>query len=99
MTDADLLDALRDCYAPTLRRNIIAAGLVRSAALTRDDEAPGANIPGVPPRYLARIALTAPGADDSANAQLVAQIENRLLGLEAISHVTVTLLPALFPIL
>jgi hypothetical protein len=37
--------------------------------------------------------------DEAANSQLSAQIENRLLGLEAISRVTVTLLPALFPIL
>lgn len=99
MTDADLLDALRDCYAPGLGRNIVAAGLVRSATLTRDPDAPGANIPGVPPRYFARITLTAAGTDDTANAQLVAQIENRLLGLAAISRVAVTLLPALFPIL
>ena len=103
MTDADLLDALRDCYAPqlprTLHRSIVDAQLVRSATLTRDDQAPGATIPGNPPRYLAQITLTAPSSDDTANAQLVAQIENRLLGLETISRVTVTLLPALFPIL
>jgi len=99
MTDADLLEALRDCYEPKFHRNIVDAKLVRSAILTRDDTAPGANIPGVPPRFIANITLYAPGIDEGANAQLIAQIENRLLGLEAISHVTVTLLPALFPIL
>jgi len=99
MTEADLLEALRDCYEPKLHRNIVEAKLVRSATLTRDDAAPGANIPGVPARYLAHITLHAPGSDEAANAQLAAQIENRLLGLEAISRVTVTLLPALFPIL
>ncbi len=99
MTDADLLQSLRDCYAPALRRNIVEAGLVRSATLTRDNDAPGANIPSVPPRYIAHIILTAPGSDEAANAQLLAQIENRLLGFEAISRVTVTLRPALFSIL
>lgn len=102
MTDADLLQALRDCYVPTERlprRNIVDARLVRSATLIRDHQAPGANIPGVPPRYLARVTLTAPGSDDIVNAQLAAQIENRLLGLEAISRAEITLLPALFPIL
>jgi metal-sulfur cluster biosynthetic enzyme len=99
MTDADLLEALRDCYDPKLQRNIVEAKLVRSATMARDDAAPGANIPGVPTRYIAHITLHAPGNDESANAQLVAQIENRLLGLEAISRVTVTLLPTLFPIL
>jgi len=88
MTDADLLHALRDCYAPRLNRNIVDLRLVRSAHLTRDLDAPGSTIPGVPPP-----------TDEAANAQLSAQIENRLLGLESISRVHITLLPALFPIL
>jgi hypothetical protein len=99
MTHTDLLAALRDCYAPPAQRNIVDAGLLRSATLTLDTEAPGYNIPGVPPRYLATITLHAPGLDDTANAQLTAQIENRLFGLPAISRVDLTLLPALFPIL
>ena len=99
MTDADLLNALRDCYEPAQRRNIVDARLVRAATLALDEQAPGARSPGVPPRYIAHIALSAPGSDDTANALLVAQIENRLLGLPAISHVTVTLVPALFTIL
>ena len=93
-TEADLLLALRDCYLPLDRRNIIAANLVRSATLTPDPDAPGAI-----PRHHVHITMHAPGADEAANSQLCAQIENRLLGLEAISRVSVTLLPALFPIL
>jgi len=99
MTDADLLQALRDCYDPRLNRNIVDLRLVRSAHLTRDLDAPGSNIPGVPPRYLATLSLTAPTTDEAANAQLSAQIENRLLGLESISRVHITLHPPLFPIL
>ena len=99
MTDADLLNALRDCYEPALRRNIVAAGLVRSATLARDDQAPGAAVRGVPARYRASVTVSAAGSDEAANAQLAAQIENRLLGLPAISAVTVTLAPALFKIL
>jgi hypothetical protein len=98
MTDADLLHALRDCYTAT-RRNIVETGLVRTAHLTLDPEAPGAKIPGVPPRFLAIITLHAPTTDEATNAQLLAQIENRLLGLESISRVHLILLPALFPIL
>jgi hypothetical protein len=93
-TEANLLLALRDCYLPLDRRNIVAANLVRSATLTPDPDAPGAI-----PRLHAHITLHAPGADEAANSQLCAQIENRLLGLEAISRVSVTLLPVLFPIL
>jgi hypothetical protein len=100
MTDLDLLAALRDCYEPgPARRNLVDAGLIKSATLTLDAEGPGHNIPGVPPRYLATIAIFSPSNDESANAQLLAQIENRLLGLPAISQVNLTLLPPLFPIL
>jgi metal-sulfur cluster biosynthetic enzyme len=99
MTEADLLEALRDCYEPILRRNIVDAGLIKATTLTLDTEAPGANIPGVPQRYIAHVTLLAPGSDEAATAQLAAQIENRLLGMQAISRVTITQLPALFPIL
>jgi hypothetical protein len=98
----DLHDLLRDCYTQSPGQagpNIVAAGLVRSATLTPDPDAPGSTIPGLPPRHIAHITLHAPTSDDAANAQLVAQIENRLLGLPTISRVEVTLLPALFPIL
>jgi hypothetical protein len=95
MTDADLLHLLRDCYTPT-GPNIVAAGLVRSATLT---PAPSPSLPNLPPRYLATITLHAPSTDETASAQLAAQVENRLLGLPSISSVKVTFLPALFPIL
>ena len=99
MTNADLLNALRDCYDPRLQRNIVELGLVRAAVLERDGTAPGANVPGVPPRFLAHIELTAPGSDETTNAQLTAQIENRLAGLPAISRTEVRLHPPLFAIL
>lgn len=98
-TETDLLTALRDCFIPGARRDIVAAALLRSATLDMDTEAPGANVAGVPARYIARIQLTAPGTDEAVNAQLCALIENRLLGLEAISEAVVTLHPPLFSIL
>jgi len=99
MTEVDLLAALRDCYDPVSRRSIVELKLVRDVSLTRDADAPGAGIAGVPAKYIARVTLTAPGNDDAVNAQLVAVIENRLAGLEAISRTEVTLQPALFAIL
>lgn len=99
MTDADLLRALRDCFDPRTKRNIVAANLVRSATLTLDEDAPGFGIPGVPTRYIAHITLVAPTNDDTLNAQLTAQVENRLAGLETISRSEVRLVPPLFPIL
>ena len=92
MSDADLLNALRDCYH--LQRNVVDLNLIRHATLTPDPEAPG-----LIPRFLATITLVAPTSDDTTTAQLLAQIENRLLGLQPISRVAITLLPALFTIL
>lgn len=99
MTDADLLQALRDCYDPLLRRNIVELNLVRSAHLALDDEAPGANISGVPPKYAAEIRLAPTNSDEGAAAQLEAQVRNRLAGLSYISRVKITMLPPVFSIL
>jgi metal-sulfur cluster biosynthetic enzyme len=94
VTDLDLRNALRDCYDPRLRRNVVELNLVRSAVLRPDlDSLPHA------PRSIADIHLTAPSSDEVATAQLAAQIENRLLGLEAISRVEIRIAPALFAIL
>lgn len=99
MTEADLVNALRDCYDTPQQRNIVDLGLVQSASLTRDMEAPGAAIRGLGPRYMARVTLRSPGSDHARNAQLRAQVENRLAGLPEISRTEIEMLPALFPIL
>lgn len=99
MTDADLVNALRDCYDTLQQRNIVDVGLVQHATLEVDRDAPGAHIRDVSTRYIAHIKLRAPSSDDVRNTQLRAQIENRLAGLPEISRTEVELLPALFPIL
>lgn len=98
-TEADLMDALAECFVPALRRDVVSAGLVRSSRVTRDDQAPGAGIAGVPERYWVRLTMSAPGGDDAVNAQVRASVENRLLGLQAISRVEIVMQPALFSIL
>ena len=98
-TQDDLLQALTECFVPALRRDVVQARLVRAATLELDREAPGAGIAGVPARFVARITLLAPGADEAINAQVRAAVENRLLGLPSISQVVLTMTPALFPIL
>ena len=98
-TDDDLLAALANCHVPAIRRDVVEAGLVHSAHVRLDREAPGAGIQGVPARYAVEVVLRAPGGEEAVNAQLRAAVENRLLGMPEISRVTVSLLPALFPIL
>jgi metal-sulfur cluster biosynthetic enzyme len=95
MTDtieAALQRALRDCFDPSLPCNIVDLGLVQSIALTPDPDAPGSTIPGALPKFRATISLIPTTHDEAANAQLTAQIANRLAGLEQIIHSDVILL-------
>jgi metal-sulfur cluster biosynthetic enzyme len=94
LTESDILAALRDCYSPEIPLNIVDLGLVHSVSIALDADAPGAGIPGVPPRHRVHIALTlAQIADpESDAAPLIAQIENRLAAFETISRTQVTLL-------
>jgi metal-sulfur cluster biosynthetic enzyme len=92
LTEADILAALRDCYDPDIPLNIVDLGLVHSIALAPDPDAPGASIPGVPPRHRVRIALTLSQIADPEDTPLIAQIQNRLAAFETISRTEVTLL-------
>jgi metal-sulfur cluster biosynthetic enzyme len=92
LTESDILQALRDCYDPVLPCNIVDLGVIRSITVTPDPYAPGTNIPNVPQKHIIEISLTPTQIDDSATAQLSAQISNRLAGLETVSRTTVTLL-------
>ncbi len=94
MIEAQVQSALRDCFDPSLPCNIVDLGLVQSVTLTHDPQAPGANIPGVPPKYRVAITITPTTQDDTANAHLAAQVQNRLAGLEQVLHTAITLLDA-----
>ncbi|HMF53087.1 MAG TPA: metal-sulfur cluster assembly factor [Edaphobacter sp.] len=82
LTESDILTALHDCYDPSLPCNIVDLGLVRSLHISPDAEAPGAGIPGVPQKHRIRIELTLTQPTEEAAAQLLAQIRNRLAGIE-----------------
>ena len=100
LTESAILLALRDCYDPVLPCNIVDLGLIRCIAVTRDLEAPGTHIPGVPQKHRIEIQLTPTQTDEAAEAHLRAQIANRLSGLETVSRTTITLLdhPAWTPL-
>jgi metal-sulfur cluster biosynthetic enzyme len=96
LTEATILAALRDCYDPELPCNIVDLGLVYAVAIAPDPEAPGTNIPGVPPRHRVSISVTLtdperPDHPTDAAAQLTAQIQNRLAAFETVSRSDVTL--------
>ncbi len=88
LTEADIREALRACYdASNLYRkpvNIVDLGLIEDIALSVDPDAPGAGISGVPARQALALTLLAPSQDEDAQAQLRAQILNRLAGIPKI---------------
>ena len=94
LTEDNILAALRDCYDAAVPLNIVDLGLVHSVSIASDPDAPGAGIPGVPPRHRVHVGLTlAQIADpDSDGTALVAQIQNRLAAFETISRTEVSLL-------
>lgn len=90
LTEADILLALRDCYDPDIPLNIVDLGLVESIAVTPDANAPGAGIPGVPTPHRVNVTVTPTSEDDTKQAQLSAQISNRLAGMEQVSRSSIT---------
>ncbi|MEO8870833.1 MAG: iron-sulfur cluster assembly protein [Granulicella sp.] len=92
LTEDQIRTALRDCYDPAIACNIVDLGLLQSIAIQPDLDAPGTGIPGVPQKHRVAITLTPTSSDEAAEAQLIAQIANRLAGIETVSHTEVTIL-------
>jgi len=91
LTEAGILAALRDCYDPEIRANIVELGLVHSISIAHDPDAPGSGIPGVPPRYLVQVSLLAPYPDSDNASQIIALVQNRLAAFPTISRTHVEL--------
>ena len=92
LTEEEVRAALRDCYDPEIPCNIVDLGLLQSVSIARDPDAPGTGIPGVPQKYRVAVALTLSSPTEAAEAQLSAQIANRLAGLEQVSRTSVHIL-------
>lgn len=92
LTESEIITALRDCYDPELPCNIVDLGLVRSIAITPDADAPGTGIPGVPRKHHVQIDLILTNPSEAAEAQIRAQVANRLAGLETVSQTTINVL-------
>ena len=95
LTEAAILEVLRGCYdlgnpygKPA---NLVELGCVDSLLLTPDHDAPGAGIPGVPPKFQLALTVLPTTADQDARAQLSAQILNALAGLEQLSRTRLVL--------
>jgi metal-sulfur cluster biosynthetic enzyme len=92
LMEDQIREALRDCYDPAIPCNIVDLGLLQSVEIQPDHNAPGVGIAGVPQKHCVSVTLIPTSPDEAAEAQLSAQIVNRLAGLEAVSRTSVTIL-------
>src|SRR3982750_4749554 len=93
LTEADILQALRDCYDPEIPCNIVDLGIIRSVAVRPDPEAPGIGIPGVPQKHNVTISLTPTNRTEATEAHLFTQIANRLAGMETVGRTEIIIVP------
>ena len=90
-SEQDVLTALRDVYDPELPVNIVDLGLIYRVDVSIDRDAPGAGIPGVPPRYAVEIDVTMTSQGCPAHELIIEKVRNRLAGVQAISTASVNL--------
>ncbi len=81
LTEDDVREALRVCFDPELRVNIIDLGLLYGISVKQDPDAPGFET-----RYAVSIDLTMRAPNEEREAMLVAQVKNRLAGMQEVSR-------------
>lgn len=89
--EAEVRNALRDCYDPEVPCNIVDLGLVYRVDVERDENAPGAGIPGVPTKHKVHIDLTLTSPGCPAQEQIAAQIQGRLAAFPEVSRTEIAL--------
>jgi metal-sulfur cluster biosynthetic enzyme len=86
LIEADILAALRDCFDPEVKINLVDLGLIYKIELERDpDSAPKW------PRQQVRVTMTLANPDSPANGMIVEQVQNRLASLQEISRAELNL--------
>lgn len=92
LSEADILAALRDCFDPEVKLNIVDLGLIYSIAIEADpDSTPRW------PRQRVRVTMTVAvydgrPQDAAVAAQIVEQVENRLATIRGIGKAEVNLM-------
>ena len=86
LNEAQILAALRDCFDPEVKVNVVDLGLIYKIELEPDpDSTPKW------PRQRVRIDMTLTTPDSPANGLLVEQVQNRLAGIPDIAKVDLNL--------
>lgn len=86
LVEADILAALRDCFDPEVKLNIVDLGLIYAVALEPDPHS-------TPqwPRQRVKVTMTLTTPQCLARGQILEQVENRLATLTGISKAVVEL--------
>jgi metal-sulfur cluster biosynthetic enzyme len=86
LTDAEILTALRDCYDPEVKLNLVDLGLIYGIATGPDPDSTSAW-----PRQWVKVTMTLTSPQCPASGLIFEQVNNRLAGIAAISRVEVDL--------
>ena len=85
LNEQDIVEALRVCYDPEHRINVVDLGRIGGISIERDTEAPGMDT-------RAQVRVEVLPHNEEQDAMLVALITNRLLGMYEISRAEVSVL-------
>jgi metal-sulfur cluster biosynthetic enzyme len=86
LEDEDIWAALRDCFDPEVKLNLVDLGLIYSVALSPDPNSTAAF-----PRQLAKVTMTLTTQQCPASGLIFEQVNNRLASIPQISKVEVDL--------
>ena len=86
LSEPEILNALRDCYDPEVKLNLVDLGLIYAVATGPDPDSTPAW-----PRQWVKVTMTLTTPQCPASGLIVEQVHNRLAGIEAISKVEVDL--------
>ena len=86
LSESDILNALRDCFDPEVKLNIVDLGLIYGVETQPDpDSTPKW------PRQIVKVRMTLTTQQCPASGLIFEQVHNRLAGISAISKVEVDL--------
>ena|ERR1700676_744747 len=86
LNESQILTALRDCFDPEARLNLVDLGVIYGIETGPDPDSTPAW-----PRQWVRVTMTLTAEDSPANGLIVEQVQNRLAGVQDISRVEVNL--------
>ena len=86
LSEAEILNALRDCFDPEVKLNLVDLGLIYSVATEPDPDSTPAW-----PRQWVKVTMTLTTTQCPASGLILEQVHNRLAGIPEISKVKVDL--------